>query len=354
MAASASKGGIVMRVRLPLLLAFVLLPDALLVVSSACAVAATECSRTCLEATMQGYLTALVAHDTKGLSVMKDVKYTENQERTVLGNGLWRSAEEIGPYRIVVSDSENSQVAFMGNIRTVSGWSMLAVRLRVQDRVITEVETIIPGAAAGSGTYDLSSGAGSLRTARPAFSTALLPAERRDRSQLIWSADLHYEGIERGNGDIVPFDEHCIKIENGVQLIRNPNFHSPGVSPGGKPVPNFTAMSCRDQFNTHIWDTDRITDRRYPVVDEERGVVIAFGMYHQYIKGPCANVVDYGTVCPPTTVEPYHADNGRSIQSPGGEDRRSRVHLYTTAGRAPAGTLVMAPLPGMRTKRWIC
>jgi len=34
-------------------------------------------------------------------------------------------------------------------------------------------------------------------SARPAFSTALLPAERRDRSQLIWSADLHYEGIER-------------------------------------------------------------------------------------------------------------------------------------------------------------
>jgi len=64
-------------------------------------------------------------------------------------------------------------------------------------------------------------------------------------------------------------------------------------------------MSCRDQFNTHIWDTDRVTDRRYPVVDEERGIVIAFGMYHQYIKGPCANVVDYGTVCPPTTAEPY-------------------------------------------------
>lgn len=294
-----------MSVRPPLLPAIAAVLAALLAGSSTFAATSTACDRKCLESAMQGYLKALVAHDTTGLSVVKDVKYTENQERTPLGNGLWRSAQEIGPYRIIVSDLENSQVAFMGNIRISNGWSMLAVRLRIQDHIITEVEAIIPGTAAGAGTYDLSSGAGSLHAARPAFATALLPAERRDRSQLVWSADLHYEGIQRGNGDIVPFGENCIKVENGVQLIKNPNFHSPGVSPSGKPVPNFTAMSCRDQFNTHIWETDRITDRRYPVVDEERGVVIAFGMYHQYIEGPCANVVDFGTVCPPTTVEPY-------------------------------------------------
>jgi hypothetical protein len=263
------------------------------------------CDRHCLEGLVDRYLTALVAHDQSGLPVLKDVKYTENQERRPLGTGLWQTAVELGIHRIYAADLENSQIAYLGNIRTTNGWSMMALRLRVQDRTITEVETILPGGAAKSGTFDLSSGAGSLRTARPAFSTALLPAERRDRSQLIWSADLHYEGIERGNGDIVPFGPNCVKIENGVQLIRNPDFHSPAVSPSGKPVPNYTAMSCRDQFNSHIWDTDRVTDRRYPVVDEERGIVVAFAMYHQYIKGPCANVLDYGTVCPPVHTEPY-------------------------------------------------
>jgi hypothetical protein len=246
---------------------------------------------------MSQYLEGLVKHNPTGLRLSRAVKYTENQERLSLGDGLWKSVVELGPYHITPADPDNSQVAYL--------WSMLAVRLRIQGDVIIEVETIFPGAAAGSGTYDLSSGAGSLGLARRAFSTALAPSERRDRSQLIWSADLHYEGVERGNGDIVPFGERCIKIENGVQLILNPKFQSPGVSPSGKPVPNFTAMSCRDQFNTRIWETDQITDRRYPVVDEERGVVVAFGMYHQYIKAPCANVVDYGTVCPKEHTEPY-------------------------------------------------
>jgi len=267
--------------------------------------AAPVCGRACLEGAMEAYLGAMTAHDPSAAPLSPRIKYTENQTITAPGTGLWKSIEQIGTYRILASDPRNAQIAFMGNARTTTGWTMLAIRLRVQDGRITEAEAIAPGAAASSGTFDLSAGAGKLTTARPAFSTALTPAERRDRSQLIQAADLHYEGIERGNGDIVPFGDDCIKVENGVQLIRNPNFHSPGVSPSGKPAPNFTAMSCRDQFNTHIWDTDTITDRRYPVVDEERGIVVAFAMYNQYVKGPCAIVVDYGPICPAQPVKPY-------------------------------------------------
>jgi len=267
--------------------------------------AAESCERSCLESFANRYLTALAAHDTSGVPVVANVKYTENQEILPFGSGIWRTGAQVGSYRILAADPENSQVAFMGNVKVGDSWSMMALRLRIHEQKISEIETILPGSAAASGTFDLSSGAGNLKAARPAFATNLLPAERRDRSQLVWSADLHYEGIERGSGDIVPFGNACIKVENGVQLIRNPNFQSPGVSPSGKPVPNFTALSCRDQFNTHIWDTDRITDRRYPVVDEERGVVLAFVMYNQYIKGPCSDVVDYGTVCPKTSTQPY-------------------------------------------------
>lgn len=265
----------------------------------------TACQRACLEGFMHGYLDKLVSHDPRGLPLTANVKYTENQNLVSIGQGLWKTAQKFGTYQILASDIRNQQIAFIGNLRTSDGWTMVAIRLRIAGNEISEVETIAPGAAAGQGTFDLSSGAATLTTASPAFSTTLLPGERRDRSQIIQAADLHYEGVERGNGDIVPFSNDCIKIENGVQLIRNPKFQSPGVSPSGKPVPNFTALGCRDQFNTHIWDTDSITDRRYPVVDEERGIVVAFTMYNQYIKGPCARVVDYGTVCPRESVQPF-------------------------------------------------
>jgi hypothetical protein len=182
---------------------------------------------------------------------------------------------------------------------------MLAVRLRIADNKVSEAEVIIPGPAAEDGTFNLGGGAARLGTARAAFSADLEPTERRDRSQIIQAADLHYEGIERGSGDIVPFGENCIKIENGFQLIRNPDFPSPVRSPIGADLPNYQSMGCQDQFNTHVWDTDTITDRRYPVVDEERGIVVAFAMYNQYAKGPCAVAVDQGPVCPSQVVNPY-------------------------------------------------
>jgi hypothetical protein len=263
------------------------------------------CDRACLEQFTKDYLEAMIANRPDQARLASDVKYTENQELGVVGKGLWETAEKLGDYQIFVSDTRRSQAAYLGTVETEDGVSMLAVRLRIEDGAISEVETITPGPAAENGTFDLGKGAENLGAARKAFTMPLSRDERRDRWQLIQAADLHYEGIERGNGDIVPFGENCIKIENGVQLIKNPEFPSPVRSPTGAALPNYQAMGCQDQFNTHVWDTDRVTDRRYPVVDEERGIVVAFIMYHQYLKGPCAYVVDHGPACPGQAVEPY-------------------------------------------------
>jgi len=263
------------------------------------------CNRACLEGFAKNYLQAMIENKPEQAGLAAKIKYTENQEKMEIGQGLWLTAEKLGDYQMFVADTRREQVAYLGNIQTDDGWSMLAVRLRIQDGAISEVETIVPGPAAGDGTFDLGAGAATLGKARAAFSSPLKPSERRDRWQLIQAADLHYEGIARGNGDIVPFGENCIKIENGVQLIKNPDFESPVRSTTGAELPNYQAMGCQDQFNTHVWDTDEVTDRRYPVVDEERGVAVAFIMYHQYIKGPCSYVVDHGPACPSQAVEPY-------------------------------------------------
>jgi hypothetical protein len=181
---------------------------------------------------------------------------------------------------------------------------MIALRLRVIAGQIVEVEAVLPGRVANAGAFEFGDAAARLTTPRAAFAQVLEAAERRDRSVLIGTADLRYQGVERGNGDIVPFADDCVKIENGLQLIKNPNFNFPAASPSGRKLPNFSAMVCRDQFNTHIWDTDTITDRRYPIVDKERGLVMAFVMYNEYAKARCADVVDYGLVCPPVPVDP--------------------------------------------------
>lgn len=279
---------------------------------------AAVCDRACLERHARDYLDATIQHAPAKAHLVADVKYTENQVRADVGKGIWLNARAIGPYQMFIADIRSHQIVFMGNIQTDAGWSMIAIRLKVSGASITEAEAIIPGVAASDGTFDLGAGASQLTTARAAFATPLLSSERRDRSQIIQAADLHYEGIERGNGDIVPFGDKCIKVENGMQLILNPNFPTPVRSPTGAKLPNYQAMGCQQQFNTHVWDTDTITDRRYPVVDEERGIVVAFGMYNQYIKGPCANVVDYGPACPSRPVTPYSLAMAEAFKVRGG------------------------------------
>lgn len=262
------------------------------------------CDRRCLEGFVDRYLSAMITHDPSGLPMAGDVKYTENQSRIQMGGGIWRDAERLSNYKIYIADPERGQIGFIGALKAATGWTMIALRLRIIAGRIVEVEAVLPGRVANAGAFGFGDAAARLTSPRSVFSEALEPSERRDRSVLIGVADLHYQGIERGNGDIVPFSDECVKIENGLQLIKNPNYNFPASSPAGRKLPNFASMGCRDQFNTHIWDTDTITDRRYPIIDRERGIVMAFVMYNEYAKARCADVVDYGLVCPPVPVDP--------------------------------------------------
>jgi hypothetical protein len=65
------------------------------------------------------------------------------------------------------------------------------------------------------------------------------------------------------------FHRDCNRVENGVQTTHNPEF--------AKIVP-VSALGCEDQFRTgnYRYD-DRLRARRFPLVDEQRGLVLAFG-----------------------------------------------------------------------------
>ncbi|MFY9691328.1 MAG: hypothetical protein WAJ86_15425, partial [Candidatus Acidiferrales bacterium] len=74
----------------------------------------------------------------------------------------------------------------------------------------------------------------------------------------------YFDGIEQGNGDIVPFDKDCVRIENGIQTCP-----SSASSPLG-------ALSCGAQLSTKIFTyIQSVSPRRFPIVDSERGLVLA-------------------------------------------------------------------------------
>jgi hypothetical protein len=225
------------------------------------AAAPAPCDRDCLKGLMDDYLAALVAHDPKRLKTTPDIKFTENTNRMALGDGLWHTAGSAGTFRLYIEDPETSQAALYGSITENGVPALLGVRLKARDRLVSELETVVVRQASTIfGDYQ---GMNDRIKADPAWDEIVPAAERSSREDLVRSANQYFEGIEQGNGDIVPFADDCTRIENGITTA------APGLVRPGRP-PQTIAQS----FSSHIFDyIHEVTGRRFPLVDPERGLV---------------------------------------------------------------------------------
>jgi hypothetical protein len=107
-----------------------------------------QCDRACLEGFVEQYLDAAIAHNPKLLPLAPDVKFTENGQRLVLPDAHWKIMTGKGKYRLFVTDADAGQVTCMATIReegnTPEGTgAVMALRLKVKNRQITEIESMV-------------------------------------------------------------------------------------------------------------------------------------------------------------------------------------------------------------------
>jgi hypothetical protein len=107
----------------------------------------------------------------------------------------------------------------------------------------------------------------------PAFTEILPVAERRPRERLVAVADSYFNTVELNDGQVfAPFHEDCGRLENGV-------LTTSGSGAGGGNAATI-ASGCEAQFKLGIYRINkRIRDRRYPLVDEARGVVVSSAFF---------------------------------------------------------------------------
>ncbi len=77
-----------------------------------------------------------------------------------------------------------------------------------------------------------------------------------------------------------PFTDDCVRHENGGQSTLAPL--QPGQTrPDPKTATGYSgAWSCKEQFQSGLLHfVNRIRDRRFVAVDQERGIVFAFGFF---------------------------------------------------------------------------
>jgi hypothetical protein len=240
-----------------------------------------NCNRACLENLIDQYLNAVVAHDPKKMPFSADVKYTENYQVLQIGDGFWKTAQSRGRYTHIFADPEAGQVASMGTMIEADQPLLMSLRLRIELGRITEVESLYYKQG-GGGPNNI---AGMDRPYAPEemWFKSIPPAQRMSRQELIAVADGYFTGLQKNDGKGIngtgtyPFTNDCRRIENGSPTAGAPP--RPNLAPDA--IDAF-AMDCMTQFKLgYYFVVQSIHGRRYPVVDQERGVVWAHGVIDQ-------------------------------------------------------------------------
>ena len=229
-----------------------------------------DCDRACLYGVLDKYLDALAHRDAARLPWAPNARYTENNVELAVGDGVWATATKLGDYKLKFADPQNGQVGFYGVVEETSDKSGFALRVKVVDHKITEAETVILrindfGSLTGGANPFLNS----KFVDKPILQQNLTPEQRRPRERLISIANGYFDTLQLNDGQLfTEFDANCNRTENGLQTTNNP----------ATPLGPTTALGCAEQFKlgNYRYD-DRLRARRFPLVDEERGLVLGMG-----------------------------------------------------------------------------
>jgi hypothetical protein len=294
------------------------------------------CDRACLEGTVDKYLDAMVAHDPQQAPLAKNVKFTENGQKLVIPDGLWNSMAGKGTYRLFVDDPQAQSVAFIGTIKEEGRapgepvGSVIALRLKLRNREITEAETFVirnqtlgPRATQSphAPAYD---NLEKLGKPNRLFLEDIPEAQRMSRADLIKTANMYFSGMQQNDGKgVYPFADDCNRIENGMQATNVP-LRQGQKMPDPATATNYSAnWSCKQQFQSGLLHfVTRIRDRRYVAVDRERGLVFAFAFFDhsagktRHFKTPSGREVVAGPTQPWTweIAEMFRLENGKIRQ----------------------------------------
>jgi hypothetical protein len=232
---------------------------------------AQPCDRACLEGLLDAYVEAVAANDAARLPLASDVKFTENGQRLRLDDGLWHTATGTGGYALKLTDVERGQAVLMGTFRESDEPTVLVARLGVAGLTIREIETLVIRDRAMAERLD------AIGTPRATWSAVVPAAERHSRNELVEIANRYFSGVERNDGQgAYPLAPDCARLENGLVLAGE----VAEVSPRAKGRPTGPQVGCLEQFRSGVFFyVTRIRDRRFVLVDAERGIAFAFAAF---------------------------------------------------------------------------
>jgi hypothetical protein len=255
----------------------------------------TECDRECLEGFANRYIAALVARDPSQVPFAADVKFTENTAKLKVGEGFWATANGQSAFKLYFAEPEAGEVGFIGVMKEWDNPVIFCLRLKVAAGKVTEVEDFVVRDAAAAKNLDAMS-------PNPLFQQPIPAAERESREQLVSAANMYFSGLQNNDGKgVYPFADDCNRVENGMQTTNNPDADKSQPPSTGARI---MSLGCEAQFKTGYFKiVTRIRDRRFVIVDRERGLAFAFAFFDHAGTVKSISLTD-GSLFPATIRHP--------------------------------------------------
>jgi hypothetical protein len=281
--------------RLTVILAFVTCIAGISVPAHA---AANDCDRACLKTALDQYLAAVTTHKPASAPLFAGFRQTENAVVVPLGSGVWKTATALGKVQRRYLDAVSGQAAYYGTVEESNGTAVVTVRIRVEDRKITEAEWYIarqndPGlnGPAQPGQPPPNLWNPEALASNPPPDRVLPKATRASRELLLAVTNSYFDGITSHDGSIVKADLKCDRVENGTSMGSRGGGGgggrgaagrgaqaAPAATPAQPAQPAQPELSrCASGFaNLNV---QLVAARRFPVVDDEAGVVLALAVF---------------------------------------------------------------------------
>jgi len=227
-----------------------------LVLSISPAFAQSPCDRECLKGFITQYLNAMVAHNPQALTLAPNTRFTENTKTMPLGEGLWKEASGLRSYRQDFLDVRDGQAASHVIVEANGNPIMLALRLKIADKKISEIETMVTRNRTDGAIFSPEN----LKEPQASMNVVPSAAQRMSRAELVRIAEFYPTGLKVGGSfDAVkaPFAPDAYRIENGRGMV------------GGAQAGTQSIGAQRIMAHPEV-------SYRIAAVDEEMGIVLMY------------------------------------------------------------------------------
>jgi hypothetical protein len=252
-----------------------------------------ECDRGCLRAMLDQYLAAVIKHDPAAAPLVVGFRQTENAINVRPGNGVWKTVTGLGKVQRRYLDPVTGQAAYYGTVEEGGSTAIVTVRVRVENRQLTEAEWFLArendpglGGPRQPGRPPANLHNPDYLAQNPPPDRVVPAGQRSDRAALVRIVQSYFDAITSHDGSVALTHPGCGRVENGTPAPAGRFLPPipPAQPPAGQAPPAGRGAGAGPSTNDCVsglqnFNGQMVVARRIPLVDEEAQVVLAYAVF---------------------------------------------------------------------------